>query len=64
MAIKVKVDHESCIGCEGCTIDYPDLFYINDDGVAETRDLNGDIDQDLLEEVIDECPVAAISREN
>lgn len=60
----VKVN-ESCIGCGACTGVCPDVFEINDDGVAENI-LGDDIPADLMDEVkeaAEGCPVEAIEVE-
>jgi len=53
------VDQDTCTGCGLCADIAPDTFTINDDGVAEVTDPNGD-DEDTIQEAIDACPVSAI----
>lgn len=60
----VKVN-ENCIGCGACTGVCPDVFEINDDGVAENI-LGNDVPADLMDEVkeaAEGCPVEAIEVE-
>jgi ferredoxin len=56
----VKVN-ENCIGCGACTAVCPDVFDLNDDGVAEN--ILGEVPADLEEsvkEAAESCPVEAI----
>jgi len=53
------VDQDTCTGCGLCPDIAPDTFALNDDGVAEVIDPQGD-DEDTIQEAIDSCPVAAI----
>lgn len=56
----VKVN-ENCIGCGACTAVCPDVFDLNDDGVAEN--ILGEVSADLEEsvkEAAESCPVEAI----
>ena len=60
--VKVNVN---CIGCGACTAVCPDVFELNDDGVAENV-LGDDIAADLMDSVKDAaegCPVEAIEVE-
>ena len=58
--MKYRVN-EMCIGCGLCTMTCPELFSMNDDGVAVA------IDEEVAEELLDtateakeNCPVSAI----
>ncbi len=53
------VDQDTCTGCGLCPDIAPDTFALNDDGVAEVIDPQGD-DEDTIQEAIDSCPVSAI----
>jgi len=62
--MKAAVDPELCIGCGLCTSICPDVFFLNDEGLAEAVDQ--DIAEELLadaEEARDQCPVEAITIE-
>lgn len=59
--MKLKVDKDICIGCGACQAICPDVFEIDDDGLA------GEIVNEIPEEVMDDavdakegCPVDAI----
>lgn len=60
--MKVKVDKNLCIGCGACQAIVPEVFELEDDGLAKAID--GEINDDLKEEVTDAlegCPTSAIS---
>jgi len=54
------VDAELCIACELCVDIAPNTFELNDEGISEVIDPEGD-DEDAIQEAIDSCPVEAIS---
>ncbi|POR01340.1 ferredoxin [Alkalispirochaeta sphaeroplastigenens] len=56
-----KVDPDLCISCAICTNMVPDVFIMNDDGLAEAKP--GDVPADLedqVQEAMEECPADAI----
>ena len=56
------VDKDTCIGCESCVNECPEIFFMDDEGLAEAKDV--ELVGDLLEkasEAKDVCPVEAIS---
>lgn len=53
--------NENCIGCGLCAGMCPEIFRMNDVGVAEALDLETDLD--TAEEAMDSCPMAAIEQE-
>ncbi len=59
MAIPI-VDEDLCTGCELCCDIAPNTFAMNDEGISEVIDPEGD-DEDTIQEAIDSCPVEAIS---
>lgn len=59
---KPVVDQDTCTGCGLCPDIAPNTFELNDEGVAEVTDPQGD-DEDTIQEAIDSCPVEAISWE-
>jgi len=61
MAIPV-VDPDLCSGCELCVDTAPNTFQMNEEGICEVIDPEGD-DEDAIQEAIDSCPVEAISWE-
>ncbi len=61
---KVCVDKDKCIGCGFCFTNLDDVFYQDEDGLANAKD---EFDEKLIEEVNDikdGCPVGAISVED
>ncbi len=59
--MKVKVNQEACIGCGACQALVPDVFEINDDGLASAKE--EEVATELVEEVVDAlegCPTSAI----
>lgn len=59
--MKVKVNKEICIGCGACQAIAPDVFEIEDDGLAQAKDI--EINDNIKEDVIDAlegCPTSAI----
>jgi ferredoxin len=57
---KPKVDKTLCIGCGLCVNLCPDVFQLGEDGKSEAKDSCGECN---LEEVVESCPVAAITVE-
>ncbi len=60
--MKVKVNPDVCIGCGACHAIAPDVFDINDDGVAEALTTE-DVKEEFVEDAKDAkegCPVGAI----
>lgn len=60
--MKGYVDKDICIGCENCVIECPEIFEMEDDGLAVGKDI--EISDDLMEaaeSAQDSCPVEAIS---
>ncbi len=60
MAKKPYVDPDTCTGCELCVDTCPDVFELNDSGVAEVVNPSGDSEENI-QEAIANCPVEAIS---
>ena len=60
--MKVKVNKDLCIGCGACQALVPEVFEIEDDGLACTK--VDEVKEELQEETqdaIDNCPTSAIS---
>ncbi len=62
--MRAYVDKDACIGCGLCADICPEVFSLDDDGVAEA------IDEDITDDVLDsareaeeQCPTGAISIE-
>lgn len=62
--MKTTVDPDLCISCAVCTNMAPDLYIMNDDGVAEAKvsEVPADM-EDLARECAEECPADAIINE-
>ncbi|QVK18656.1 ferredoxin [Mycoplasmatota bacterium] len=63
--MKALVNKDTCIGCELCPSICPDIFRMDDDGLAVAEDT--EISDELMSEVKeaeDSCPVAAITIED
>lgn len=62
MAKKVKINKNKCLGCGTCTFIYEELFYLDDDGKAEVKEIKN-IDEKKLKEAVESCPAEAIEIE-
>ena len=62
--MKAFVDKDICIGCGACTGICPDVFEMDDDGlaVAIQDELSSDM-EDSAVDAQDSCPVSAITVE-
>lgn len=60
--MKAFVDKDTCIGCENCVNECPEVFEMESDGLAVAKDV--ELTEDLLDSANsakDGCPVEAIS---
>lgn len=59
--MKALVDHDLCIGCGVCESECPEVFKMNDDGLAEA--IEGEIGEAIekAQEARNQCPVEAIT---
>lgn len=60
--MKLKVNKNICIGCGACQAVAPEVFEIDDDGLAKAID--AEIKEELIDDALDAkdgCPVDAIS---
>ena len=62
--MKARVDQETCTGCGLCVELCPDVFELNEDGLAEARVevVPADLESDACDAAKD-CPVDAIEIE-
>ena len=56
---KAYIEEDECTGDEVCVDICPEVFKMNDDGIAVVHNPTG-ADEDKIQEAIDECPVACI----
>lgn len=61
MKMKALVNQELCVGCGLCVSMNPEVFLIEDNGLAKA--VNETENESLLQDCIDGCPVSAISKE-
>lgn len=60
--MKAKVDQDVCTGCGICAMLSPNVFEMNDEGVAEGSKCEiDDSDIKTAENALEQCPVAAIT---
>lgn len=62
--MKVKIDADCCTGCSLCVDTCPDVFEMNDDGLAVVKVDAVPADAEAsCQEAIDSCPVTCIAAE-
>lgn len=59
--MKIKVNHEACIGCGACTSVAEDLFELNDEGLSTVKvaEVPADKEQEA-KDAMETCPTGAI----
>lgn len=57
----IMINEEECVGCESCVELCPQVFALNEDGDKAVV-LDSDSTAECVDEAIDNCPNAAISR--
>lgn len=60
---KINVNQDICIGCGACQAEYPEVFEINDEGLAEVQKEKEMQEAEEAEVMTGICPVGAISSE-
>lgn len=63
MAIKIKINRDTCIGCGACAALCPDVFEVGDDFKARVKD-GADLSTDNIRDAAASCPVEAIEIDN
>ena len=61
--MKAFVDQSGCIGCGLCADTCPEVFRMNDEGLAEAYADVTDANRDTAQEARDSCPVSVITVE-
>ncbi len=61
MSLTIKINDELCIGCGVCSAMCEDVFMIDEESGLATVVSQNTENKKLLEEIIDTCPVNAIS---
>ena len=62
---KFNVNQNACIGCGACTAICPDVFSINDEGLAEADNNNiNESNIDDAKDAMEGCPTSAIENKN
>ena len=61
--LRIKVDHNVCVGNAMCETFAPHVFQLNDDRQSEAVDPAGDPVEQVLE-AAENCPVSAITVED
>lgn len=59
--MEARVNKELCVGCGLCASMNPEVFQMDENGLATA--VKETEDETLLQESIDSCPVSAISKE-
>lgn len=60
---KLKVNEEVCIGCGACFSEYQNHLEMNEEGLARVIPEKEEVTEELAEEIVNICPVGAISSE-
>ena len=56
----VKIDRLICVGFETCVEVAPDLFQMDEEGIAIFTSDRNDVDKEMVLEACKECPVDAL----
>ncbi len=62
--MKATVDESGCISCGLCVETCPEVFQLNDEGVAQAVAVVDSSTEDAAKEARDNCPVSVISIED
>lgn len=60
--MKLKVDKDLCIGCGACAAVAPEVFEIEDDGLAtcKVNEISNEVEEDAID-AKEGCPTSAIN---
>ena len=56
----VKIDRLICVGFETCVEVAPDLFQMDEEGIAIFTSDTNDVDKEMVLEACKECPIDAL----
>ena len=58
--LMVKIDRLICVGFETCVEGAPDLFQVDEEGIAIFTSNTNEVDKETVLEACKECPVDAL----
>ena len=58
--LMVKIDRLICVGFESCVEVAPDLFQMDEEGIAIFTSDTNEVDEEIVLEACKECPVDAL----
>lgn len=58
--LMVKIDRLICVGFESCVEVAPDLFQMDEEGIAIFTSDTNEVDKEIVLEACKECPVDAL----
>ena len=62
--MKVTIEREGCISCGLCTEEFPDLFQMNEEGIAQAVSSQVPSEmEDQARQAAEDCPVSVIITE-
>ena len=61
--MKATVNGNACIGCGACTYTCPDVFELDDNGIAKAKEEIPESVENAVREASEGCPTSAISIE-
>ena len=57
----IRIDRSLCVGFGDCVTVAPDLFVLDDEGIAVFREPSGPVEREVLLEACRACPVDALT---
>ncbi len=61
--MKVSVDHEGCVSCGYCVNQCPDVFEFDEEEKSTVKKQPSEMEEDLVRDCANGCPVSVISIE-
>lgn len=59
--LRIRIDRSLCVGFGDCVAVAPDLFVLDDEGIAIFRDTAAQVERDVVLEACRACPVDALT---